>query len=364
MEIVYAQEDLRRYMERALDAAPDRTILIDKFIDDAIELDVDAVCDGTRVVIGGIMEHIEHAGVHSGDSACSLPTKSIRPDVLDEVRRQVKALALELRVIGLMNVQFAVKNGDIYILEVNPRASRTVPFVSKAIGVPLAKVAARVMVGRTLEELGLVEEILPQHISVKEAVFPFHKFPGVDTLLGPEMKSTGEVMGIGPSFGAAFAKAQIAAGTVLPRGGAVFISVRNEDKAPVLETAARLARAGFRLVATRGTAAYLREHGLSVETINKVVEGSPHVVDAIGRGAIAMVINTPKGFGPQLDSFSIRRSALECHVPYFTTVAGAEAAAEGVELLQREALTVRPLQLYHHQDGEDASPSEPTAAVR
>jgi carbamoyl-phosphate synthase large subunit len=364
MEIVYAHEDLRRYMERALEAAPERTILIDKFIDDAIELDVDAVCDGTRVVIGGIMEHIEHAGVHSGDSACSLPTKSIRPDVLDEVRRQVKALALELRVIGLMNVQFAVKNGDIYILEVNPRASRTVPFVSKAIGVPLAKVAARVMVGRTLEELGLVEEILPRHISVKEAVFPFSKFPGVDTLLGPEMKSTGEVMGIGPSFGAAFAKAQIAAGTVLPQGGAVFLSVRNEDKAPVLETAARLAHAGFRLVATRGTAAYLREHGLSVETINKVAEGSPHVVDSIERGEIAMVINTPKGFGPQLDSFSIRRSALECHVPYFTTVAGAEAAAEGVELLQREALAVRPLQLYHHQAGEEASPSGPTAAVR
>jgi carbamoyl-phosphate synthase large subunit len=364
MEIVYEEEDLRRYMERALEAAPERTILIDKFIDDAIELDVDAVCDGTHVVIGGIMEHIERAGVHSGDSACSLPTKSIRADVLDEIRRQVKALALELRVIGLMNVQFAVKNGDIYILEVNPRASRTVPFVSKAIGVPLAKVAARLMVGRTLEELGFTAEIVPGHMSVKEAVFPFSKFPGVDTLLGPEMKSTGEVMGIGPSFGAAFAKAQISAGTILPQSGAVFISVRNEDKAPVVKTAARLARAGFRLVATSGTAAYLRQHGLNVETINKVAEGSPHVVDAIGRGAIAMVINTPKGFGPQLDSFSIRRSALECRVPYFTTVAGAEAAAEGVELLQREALTVRPLQLYHHRDREETSLSERSVAAR
>jgi carbamoyl-phosphate synthase large subunit len=364
MEIVYEEEDLRRYMERALEAAPERTILIDKFIDDAIELDVDAVCDGTRVVIGGIMEHIERAGVHSGDSACSLPTKSIRPEVLDEIRRQVKALALELRVIGLMNVQFAVKNGDIYILEVNPRASRTIPFVSKAIGMPLAKVAARVMVGRTLEALGFLEEIVPQHMSVKEAVFPFSKFPGVDTLLGPEMKSTGEVMGIGPSFGAAFAKAQISAGTVLPQSGAVFISVRNEDKAPVLATARRLAAAGFRLVATSGTAAYLREHGLSVETINKVAEGSPHVVDAIGRGAIAMVINTPKGFGPQLDSFSIRRSALECHVPYFTTVAGAEAAAEGVELLQREALAVRPLQLYHRREEPGMPAGDRTAAAR
>ena len=361
MEIVYEAEDLRRYMERALEAAPARTILIDKFIDDAIELDVDAVCDGRRVVIGGIMEHIERAGVHSGDSACSLPTKSIRPDVLDEIRRQVTALALDLHVIGLMNVQFAVKNGDVYILEVNPRASRTIPFVSKAIGVPLAKVAARVMVGRTLEELGVINEIVPQHMSVKEAVFPFSKFPGVDTLLGPEMKSTGEVMGIGPSFGAAFAKAQIAAGTVLPQSGTVFISVRNEDKAAVLPTAARLAGAGFRLVATSGTAAYLRQHGLSVETINKVAEGSPHVVDALRRGTIAMLINTPKGFGPQLDSFSIRRTALECHVPYFTTVAGAEAAAEGVDLLQREALTVRPLQLYH-RPGEEAPIADRAAA--
>jgi len=352
MEIVYEEEDLRRYMMRALDAAPERTILIDKFIDDAIELDVDAVSDGTRVVIGGIMEHIERAGVHSGDSACSLPTKSIRPDVLAGIRTQVKALALELGVVGLMNVQFAVKGGDIYILEVNPRASRTVPFVSKAIGLPLAKVAARVMLGKTLEELDCTGEIVPQHLSVKEAVFPFSKFPGVDTLLGPEMKSTGEVMGIGASFGAAFAKAQIAAGTVLPTRGAVFISVRNEDKTPVLPTARRLAAAGFELIATSGTAMFLREHGLAVENINKVAEGSPHIVDAIRRGIIAMVINTPKGFGPQLDSFSIRRSALECGVPYFTTVAGAEAAAEGVELLQREALGVRPLQVYHQgRDG-------------
>lgn len=364
MEIVYEEASLRRYMERALDAAPDRTILIDKFIDDAIELDVDAISDGTRVVIGGIMEHIERAGVHSGDSACSLPTKSVPGVVLDDIRRQAAALALELNVVGLMNVQFAVKGDTVYILEVNPRASRTVPFVSKAIGVPLAKLAARVMGGRTLEELGFTAEIVPRHISVKEAVFPFAKFPGVDTLLGPEMKSTGEVMGIGASFGAAFAKAQIAAGTVLPQSGAVFISVRDEDKAPVLPTVRRLAGAGFQLVATRGTAAFLRRHALAVDTINKVHEGSPHIVDAIGRGEIAMVINTPQGFGPQIDSFSIRRSALECRVPYFTTVAGAEAAAEGVDLLQREALTVCPLQEHHRRAGETPSTDARAASAQ
>ncbi len=354
MEIVYNEASLRQYMVRALEAAPERTILIDKFIDDAIELDVDAVCDGRRVVIGGIMEHIERAGVHSGDSACSLPTKSIAPTVLQEIRRQVTALALELNVVGLMNVQFAVKKDLVYILEVNPRASRTIPFVSKAIGVPLAKVAARVMVGRTLDELGVREEIVPRHISVKEAVFPFARFPGVDTLLGPEMKSTGEVMGIGASFGAAFAKAQIAAGTMLPQSGAVFISVRDEDKPLVAPIAGRFARAGFSLVATKGTAALLRQHGLTVEAINKVIEGSPHIVEAVRRGDIAVVINTPKGFGPELDSFEIRRSALECRVPYFTTIAGAEAAAEGVELLQREALDVCPLQEHHRRVGEEA----------
>jgi len=363
MEVVYDETSLRGYMERALDAAPDRTILIDKFLEDAIELDVDAISDGTRVVIGGIMEHIERAGVHSGDSACSLPTKSISAPVLDDIRRQTKALALELNVIGLMNVQFAVKGDEVYILEVNPRASRTVPFVSKAIGVPLAKLAARVMVGRSLEAQGFTEETVPRHISVKEAVFPFAKFPGVDTLLGPEMKSTGEVMGIGASFGAAFAKAQIAAGSVLPSSGAVFVSVRDEDKAAVVGIAARLVRAGFQLVATRGTATYLEEHGLAVAAINKVHEGSPHIVDKILRGEVAMVINTPQGFGPNLDSFTIRRSALECRVPYFTTVAGAEAAAEGVELLQREALTVCPLQDHHRRATEDTADTAASSHV-
>jgi carbamoyl-phosphate synthase large subunit len=339
-------------MERAIDAAPGRTILIDKFLDDAIELDVDALADGRQVVIGGIMEHIERAGVHSGDSACVLPTISLPPSVLEEIRRQTRALALELGVIGLMNVQFAVQGGDVYILEVNPRASRTVPFVSKATGIPLAKIAARVMAGKTLEELGIVHEVVPPHISVKEAVFPFSKFPGVDTLLGPEMKSTGEVMGIDASFGAAFAKAQMAAGNPLPTEGTVFISVRDEDKPAALSIARRLHRQGFRLLATRGTANYFRSHGLEAEPINKVAEGSPHCVDAIRSGRVQMVINTPQGHGPQLDSFSIRRSALECRVAYFTTIAGAEAAAEAVEILRRQALGVRPLQDHYLQAGE------------
>jgi len=352
MEIVYDDESLRQYMERAIDAAPGRTILIDKFLDDAIELDVDALADGRQVVIGGIMEHIERAGVHSGDSACVLPTISLPPSVLEEIRRQTRALALELGVIGLMNVQFAVQGGDVYILEVNPRASRTVPFVSKATGVPLAKIAARVMAGKTLEELGIVHEVVPPHISVKEAVFPFSKFPGVDTLLGPEMKSTGEVMGIDASFGAAFAKAQMAAGNPLPTEGTVFISVRDEDKPAALSIARRLHRQGFRLLATRGTANYFRSHGLEAEPINKVAEGSPHCVDAIRSGRVQMVINTPQGHGPQLDSFSIRRSALECRVAYFTTIAGAEAAAEAVEILRRQALGVRPLQDHYLQAGE------------
>ena len=355
MEIVYDDASLRRYMERALDAAPGRTILVDKFLDDAIELDVDAVSDGHTVVIGGIMEHIERAGVHSGDSACVLPTMSIPPEVLDEIRRQTRALAFELGVVGLMNVQFAVKDGHVFILEVNPRASRTVPFVSKATGVPLAKIAARVMAGRTLEELGFLHEIVPPHVSVKEAVFPFSKFPGVDTLLGPEMKSTGEVMGIDGSFGAAFAKSQIAAGNPLPTEGTVFISVRDADKPKALGIARRLARLGFPLLATRGTAAYLRAHGLAVEAINKVAEGTPHCVDAIRAGKVAMVINTPQGFGPQLDSFSIRRSALECRVAYFTTIAGAEAAVEAVEILRRQSLGVRPLQEHYAQAGDIAA---------
>jgi len=355
MEIVYEEAALRQYMARAVDVAPDRPVLIDKFLEDAIELDVDAVSDGELVVVGGIMEHIERAGVHSGDSACSLPPTTIAASVQDEVRRQTHALARELGVIGLMNVQFAVKGFDVYILEVNPRASRTVPFVSKAIGVPLAKMAARVMVGQSLRALGFTDEVIPTHISVKEAVFPFAKFPNVDTLLGPEMKSTGEVMGIDRSFGAAFAKAEIAASNVLPECGTVFISVCDEDKEAVLAVARRLAGEGFTLLATRGTAKFLERQRVAVRSINKVAEGSPHIVDEIRAGRIAMLINTPMGVGSHHDSFAIRRSALECRVPYFTTIAAAAAAAEGVACLRREALQVSPLQDYHR--GVASSPS-------
>jgi carbamoyl-phosphate synthase large subunit len=347
MEIVYDDESLRSYMERAVDLAPDRPVLVDKFLEEAVELDVDAVSDGKLTVIGGIMQHIERAGVHSGDSACSLPPTSIDQATQDEVRRQVKALAAELGVIGLMNVQFAIQRGEVFILEVNPRGSRTVPFVSKATGVSLAKIAAKVMVGLSLVDQGFTEEVVPTHISVKEAVFPFAKFPGVDTLLGPEMKSTGEVMGIDVSFGAAFAKAEIAAGTILPLGGAVFVSVQDADKAAVAPVAKRLVEAGFQLVATRGTAAHLEEQGLAVDPVNKVGEGSPHIVDLLRKGQIAMVINTPIGHGPNLDSFEIRRSALELRVPYFTTVAAAEAAAEAIDTLREGGLGVKPLQEFY-----------------
>jgi carbamoyl-phosphate synthase large subunit len=348
MEIIYEPHDLERYVRRAFAASPDRPLLIDRFLEDAVEIDVDAVSDGRDVVIGGIMEHIERAGVHSGDSACSLPPTTIDAEVQDEIRRQTVALARELGVVGLMNVQYAVQSRRVYILEVNPRASRTVPFVSKAIGVPLAKIAARVMAGKTLAELGFTREIVPRHVSVKEAVFPFLKFPGVDTVLGPEMKSTGEVMGIGETFGAAFAKAELAAGTVLPQGGTAFVSVRPEDWREVASVARRLSDLGFRIVATRGTAAVIAEGGVGVEIINKVFEGSPHVVDALQAGTIALVVNTPRPDAQSLrDSFSIRRTALERKIPYFTTLAGAQAAAEAIAVLREGALTVTPLQEYH-----------------
>jgi carbamoyl-phosphate synthase large subunit len=347
MQIVYDESRLRRYMREAVSASPEHPVLIDKFLDDAIEVDVDAVSDGQDVVIGGIMEHIELAGVHSGDSACSLPPRSLSRDVQDEIRRQTVALARELRVVGLMNVQYAIKNGEVYVLEVNPRASRTVPFVSKAIGAPLAKIAARVMAGKTLREIGFTKEIIPNHISVKEAVFPFIKFPGVDTVLGPEMKSTGEVMGIDASFPLAFAKSQIAAGTLLPVQGAALLSVRDADKVATLPIARRLVENGFALIATKGTATFLGNAGIQVEAVNKVAEGSPHVVDAIRDGKVSLVINTIDGAQSLEDSFSIRRSALECRVPYCTTIAGAGAVAEGIAQLRRGLLTVRPLQEYH-----------------
>jgi len=350
MEIVYDEESLIGYITRAVEASPEHPILIDKFLENAIEVDVDAISDGKDVVIGGIMEHIEEAGVHSGDSACSIPPYSLGQDIINEIKRQTVVLAKELKVIGLMNVQFAVREGVVYVLEVNPRASRTIPFVSKAIGKPLAKLAAKVMVGKGLLDLDFTEEVVPSYTSVKEAVFPFIKFPGVDTILGPEMKSTGEVMGIDMDFGRSFAKAQIAAGTILPIKGRVFISVRDEDKPSIVPVAKELERMGFQIIATRGTARYLQERGITVESVNKVTEGRPHIVDKIKSGEIAMVVNTPLGAKSAQDSYSIRRSALVYDVPYFTTVAGAKAAVQGILALREEGLNVRPIQEYYGLD--------------
>jgi len=308
MEIVYDVERLHDYMKFAVQASPEHPILIDKFLQDAIEIDVDALSDGSEVVIGGIMQHIEEAGIHSGDSACALPTYSLPQEIVTEIRRQTIELALELKVIGLMNIQFAVKGETIYLLEVNPRASRTVPFVSKATGRQLAQIAAKVMAGQSLAELGVSGDIIPRHISVKEAVFPFVKFPGVDTLLGPEMKSTGEVMGIDYDFGKAFAKAQLAAGVKLPTSGKIFVSVKDSDKALILESVKKLIAAGFTIVATSGTANFLNENKIPVDSVNKVKEGRPHCVDAIKSREICMVFNTTLGAQSVADSFSIRRS--------------------------------------------------------
>ncbi len=354
MEIVHDEEGLRRYLTEAVSASEAKPVLVDRFLEDAIEIDVDAISDGETVVVGGIMEHIEEAGVHSGDSACSLPPHSISSETIAEITRQTKALASELSVIGLMNVQFAIQRGKIFILEVNPRASRTIPFVSKAIGVPLAKLAAKVMAGRKLADLGFTSEIVPVHVCVKEAVFPFIKFPDVDTLLGPEMKSTGEVMGIDKTFGTAFAKAQIAAGMILPRSGKVFLSVRDEDKEGVYAAAEMLTRCGFSLAATNGTAAFLTSRGLSCETVRKVNEGRPHVADLIKSGEIALVINTPLGAQSKADSYYIRRASLVYNVPYFTTLAAARAVSLAISTLIADDLSVRSLQEYHGTSGKAA----------
>jgi carbamoyl-phosphate synthase large subunit len=347
MEIVYDEESIRNYMERTVKGAPKHPILVDKYLDDAIEVDVDALSDGTDVIIGGVMEHIEEAGIHSGDSACSLPPYSLNNDIIAEIKRQTRALALELGVIGLMNIQFAVKKDEIYILEVNPRASRTVPFVSKATGVPLAKLAAKIMVGKTLKELGITKEKTIEHVAVKEAVFPFDKFTGVDSILGPEMKSTGEVMGIDEDFGRAFAKAQASSDNLLPFEGKIVISIRDKDKPGICNIVERLFAAGFSIVATRGTAAFLSEKGLEVEVINKVGEGRPHIVDLIKNKEIVFVINTVSGAQAQKDSFSIRRSALQYGIPFTTTVSGAKAVVNAIEMLRKKKINIRSIQEYH-----------------
>ncbi|GAB6040270.1 carbamoyl-phosphate synthase large subunit [Endothiovibrio diazotrophicus] len=327
MEIVYQEEDLRRYMREAVQVSNDSPVLLDRFLDDAIEVDVDLVSDGENVIVGGIMEHIEQAGVHSGDSACSLPTYTLTDEAKAELRKQVAAMAKGLGVVGLMNTQFAIQQGRIYVLEVNPRASRTVPFVSKVTGQPLAKIAARCMTGRSLIEQGVTREVEPPYYAVKEAVFPFIKFPGVDPLLGPEMKSTGEVMGVGRTFGEAFAKAQWGAGAKLPTAGKVLISVREADKRRAVEVARKLVAQGFEVVATRGTAAVLEAGGVPCAAVNKVAEGRPHTVDMIKNDEFSMIINTTEGKQAISDSFDIRRFALQHKVTYTTTIAGAEAAA-------------------------------------
>ncbi|HET6459954.1 MAG TPA: carbamoyl-phosphate synthase large subunit [Syntrophales bacterium] len=349
MEIVYDKETLSQFMERAISVSPDHPILIDKFLQDAIEVDVDAVSDGKDTIIGGIMEHIEEAGIHSGDSACVLPPITFSQELLLTIERQTKLIAGELGVVGLMNIQYAVKDGVLYVLEVNPRASRTVPFVSKAIGVPLAKLATKIMLGRSLKELGFTETIWPKHISVKEAVFPFNRFPNVDVLLGPEMKSTGEVMGIDRSFGMAFAKSQMAAGFSLPLDGGVFVSVNDLHKDKIVPVARSFQNMGFHIMATRGTAAHLERNGIKTETIFKVSEGRPHVVDRIKNGDIQVVINTSVGRRSSLDAYHIRRGALTYNVLYTTTIAGSKALSEAITALKKESWEVSSLQDYYRK---------------
>jgi carbamoyl-phosphate synthase large subunit len=346
MEIVHDPKGLNRYMTHAVQVSGDSPVLIDRYLQDAIEVDVDAVADGTGAVhIAGIMEHIEEAGIHSGDSACSLPPYSLPADVIEDIRRQTAALARGLGVVGLMNVQYAVKDRDVYVLEVNPRASRTVPFVAKATGVPIAKIASRVMAGEKLSRFQLAPNGRG-HVAVKEAVFPFARFPGVDLILGPEMRSTGEVMGLDSEFGRAFAKSQLGSGVNLPRRGTVFVSVRDRDKPQLVEPCQRLVSLGFRLIATSGTASYLAGKGIEVGSVNKVLEGRPHIVDLMLSGEVQLVFNTTEGAQAIADSFSLRRTALTNGIPYYTTVAGARAAVQAIAALEAGSLEVAPLQSY------------------
>ena len=347
MQVIYDEQELKASVQDAIEASGKHPILIDKFLDDAIELDVDAISDGKTVVIGGIMEHIEEAGVHSGDSACSLPPVSITKKILHEVKRQTKQLALELKVKGLMNIQMAIKNDKIYILEVNPRASRTIPFVSKSIGVPLAKLAAKVMAGMTLEELKFTKEVQRSYFTVKEAVFPFIKFPGIDTLLGPEMLSTGEVMGISDDFGIAFAKSQIAAGNNLPTSGNVLFSIKNSDKSRAVEIARRFYNLGFKITATKGTCIKFINNNIPSEFALKMTEGRPNIVDYIINGKIDLIINTAIGKQSIKDSFPIRRNAIEKQIPYVTTIRGAEATIMAIEALKARKVGIKPIQSYY-----------------
>jgi carbamoyl-phosphate synthase large subunit len=345
MEIITDAEQLDRYIGSAVEVSGRNPVLVDSYLREATEVDVDAVSDGDEVVIAGVMEHIEEAGIHSGDSACALPPHTLPAAVVDEIGRQTRLLAEGLGVVGLMNVQFAVQNGDIYVLEVNPRASRTVPFVAKATGVPIAKIAARVMTGAKLSAFDLAQTH-NGHVAVKEAVFPFARFPGVDVVLGPEMKSTGEVMGLDKDFASAFLKSQIGAGVDLPEGGGVFISVKDADKAAMAPLAKSLIDMGFGIIATTGTADFLSGQGIEVKRVHKVREGRPHIVDAMKSGAVQLVLNTTEGAKAIADSFSLRRTALTGAIPYYTTVAGAQAAVQAISALRSGRLEVAPLQSY------------------
>ena len=347
MEIAYDEKALERFIKEAAEVSGEHPVLIDKFLEDAIEVDVDLIGDGETFVIGGILEHIEAAGIHSGDSAMSLPSYSLSQEVLDKIREASRKMARELGTRGLMNVQYAVKDGQVYVLEVNPRASRTVPFVSKAIGVPLAKLATKIMLGRKLKDLGFTQEIIPKHFCVKESVFPFNRFAGVDIILGPEMKSTGEVMGIDEDFSLAYIKSQIAAGQNIPRKGSVFISVRDKDKRPVVFIAKKLQELGFRIYATSGTAAALEKNNIAVEAVCKIAEGRPNILDLMKDGKIQLVINTPSGRIPRQDEVKIRSQVILYNIPYTTTIYGAQATVNGLEALIKKGLKVKSLQEYH-----------------
>ncbi|MBP9016048.1 MAG: carbamoyl-phosphate synthase large subunit, partial [Candidatus Atribacteria bacterium] len=349
MRIIYSEEELKDFVSQAVEVSAGHPILIDKFLEDAIELDVDAISDGEITIIAGIMEHIEEAGIHSGDSACVIPPFSLSDELIEKVKQITYILARELKVIGLMNVQYAVKDDEVFVLEVNPRASRTIPFVSKATGVPYARLASQVMAGRKLQEIGLTQEVTIDYFAVKEAVFPFRRFPGVDPVLGPEMRSTGEVMGIDNDFGMAFAKSQIAAQSRLPLEGTVFISVKNRDKRNIIFIAKKLRDLGFKIVATRGTAKVLNNNGIPVEVVAKVGEGRPNVVDMIKNREIDLIINTPSGGRAQLESSIIRKEAIIRDIPFVTTVSGAEATVYAIERLKSGFITVKSIQ-EHHQE--------------
>lgn len=347
MEIVYDSNTLVNYMQKAVKASPEHPVLIDKYLEDATEVDVDALSDGRDVIIGGVMEHIEEAGIHSGDSACSLPPYSLNPEIIEEIKRQTRLLTEELNVIGLINIQFAVKGQDVYVLEVNPRASRTVPFVSKTIGLPLAKIAAKLIVGKTLKELGITKDPEINYVAVKEAVFPFDRFPGVDTILGPEMKSTGEVMGIDTHFGLAYWKAEAASNNRIPVNGKIFFSVKDKDKPLTVELVRRLKALGLSVVATRGTAQFLNSRGLNVEMVYKIHEGRPNVVDLIKNNEIHFIVNTVSDAKSKRDSFYIRNSALQYMIPYTTTISGARAVVSAIEKLKERSFTIKALQDYY-----------------